>query len=93
MAGQYGFSHTLRPARIRDTGDGREDGTGAYRKNERGEGVVYTVAGSSGQITGGSLNHPAHFLSLNELGSMIIDVSSNRLDAIFLATNGVAGSR
>jgi hypothetical protein len=90
LNGHYGLSGTLTSTMKIDPGSGREDGTGAYRKNALGQGVVYTVAGSSGQITGGQLNHPAHFISLNELGSMVIDVSSNRLDAIFLATNGVS---
>ena len=90
LNGHYGLSGTLTSAMKIDGGNGREDGTGAYRKNGIGQGTVYTVAGSSGQITGGQLNHPAHFISLNELGSMVIDVNSNRLDAIFLATNGVS---
>ncbi len=47
------------------------------------------MAGSSGQISGGPLNHPAHFTSLNELGSLIIDVNSNRLDVMFLNSSGI----
>jgi hypothetical protein len=89
LHGHYGFSGTLSASMKLDGGDGRADGTGAYHKNEFGEGTTYIVAGSSGQITGGSLNHPAHFLSLNELGSLVMDVVSNRLDVIFLTTNGV----
>jgi hypothetical protein len=89
LHGHYGFSGTISETMKVDGGDGRVDGTGAYHKNEFGEGTTYIVAGSSGQITGGSLNHPAHFLSLNELGSLVMDVTSNRLDVIFLATNGV----
>jgi hypothetical protein len=89
LHGHYGDSSTLSASMKIDGGDGREDGTGAYRKNERGEGTVYTVAGNAGQVTGGSLDHPAHFLSLNELGSMVVDVSSAKIDVVFLATNGV----
>ena len=89
LNGHYGLSTTLTPSMKIDGGDGREDGTGAYRKSESGEGVVYTVTGSAGQATGGTLNHPAHFNSLNQLGSTIIDVSSNRLDAIFLTSTGL----
>ncbi|HMJ92332.1 MAG TPA: Ig-like domain-containing protein [Candidatus Acidoferrum sp.] len=88
LNGHYGLSTTLSPSMKIDNGEGREDTTGAYQKNEQSEGVVYTVAGSSGQATGGSLNHPAHFVSLNELGSMIIDVSSNRLEGRFLTAAG-----
>ena len=93
LHGHYGLSTTLTPAMKIDAGDGREEGTGAYRKNADGQGVVYIVAGSSGQTGGGSLNHPAHFVSLNELGSMIVDVNSNRLDAMFLTGTGTISDR
>ena len=93
LDGHYGLSSTLvGPMKI-DGGDGRVDGSGAYRKNSEGRGVVYNVAGSTGQATGGSLNHPAHFLSLNELGTLVIDVNSNRLDALFLNSSGVVRDR
>jgi hypothetical protein len=88
LHGHYGLSTTLTPEMKIDGGDGREDGTGAYKKDGDGHGVVYIVAGSSGQTGGGSLNHPAHYVSLNELGSMIVDVDSNRLDAQFLTGTG-----
>jgi hypothetical protein len=47
------------------------------------------VAGSSGKISGGLLNHPAMFVSLNLLGSMVLDVNDNRLDAKFITNTGV----
>src|SRR6185503_7847470 len=93
LDGHYGFSSTLTESMKLDGGDGRADGTGSYRKNAEGRGVVYNVAGSAGQATGGSLNHPAHFLSLNELGTLVIDVNSNRLDALFLNSSGVVRDR
>jgi len=49
---------------------------------------VYTVAGSSGQISGGTLNHPAMFISLNVLGSLVIDVATNRMDVSFVDDRG-----
>ena len=76
----------------KDGGSGRMDGSGAYNKPTLGpgphEGAVYAVAGSSGQISGGTLNHPAMFISLNNLGSMVLDVNGNTLDAKFLRENG-----
>jgi predicted phage tail protein len=76
----------------KDGGSGREDGSGAYRKPSPGlaphEGTVYAVAGSSGQTSGGTLNHPAMFISLNVLGSMVIDVEGSRLDAKFIDQAG-----
>jgi chitinase len=47
------------------------------------------VAGSSGKISGGALNHPVMYVSLNNLGSMVLDISGDTLDAKFLRENGV----
>jgi hypothetical protein len=93
LNGHYGLSGTLTAAMKINGGNGRVDGTGAYSKNPQGEGVVYSVAGSSGQISGGALNHPAHFIGINELGSLVIDVVSNRLDMIFLNSAGQTRDR
>src|SRR5213080_5034741 len=76
---------------IVDAGDGRIDGTGAYQKPgvlTPHKGAVYTVAGSSGQTGGGSLNHPAMYISLNVLGSLVLDVNGAQLDAKFLNSSG-----
>jgi len=48
------------------------------------EGTVYVVTGSSSKVDSGPLNHPAFAVNLFELGSMIIDVNGNRLDAKFI---------
>jgi hypothetical protein len=88
----YGLSNTFSAANKKNAGDGREGGAGAYTKPTVGpsahEGTVYAVAGSSGTTSGGSLNHPAMFISLNNLGSMVLDVDGNRLDAKFLRETG-----
>jgi len=92
LDGHYGVSSTLTPAMILDGGDGRESGTGAYQKpaavKAPREGAVYAVAGSSGTTSGGALNHPAMLISLNTLGSMVLDVDGGRLDAVFLDSTG-----
>jgi hypothetical protein len=91
--GHYGTASTFNASMKKDGGSGRVDGTGAYRKPTYGqaphEGAVYAVAGSSGQTSGGLLNHPAMFISLNSLGSMVLDVSGNRLEAAFLDSSGI----
>ncbi len=89
----YGDSATFNNSMKKNAGGGRENIDGAYTKsalspNLPNEGAVYAVAGSSGQISGGTLNHPAMFVSLNNLGSMVLDVNGNRLDAKFLRENG-----
>ena len=40
---------------------------------------VYTVAGSGAKLTGGDLDHPAMYISLNELGSLVLDIDGDRL--------------
>jgi hypothetical protein len=91
--GHYGTSSTFTDAMKKNAGGGRENIDGAYKKlasNSRvpNQGAVYAVAGNSGSIAGGPLNHPAMFISLNNLGSMVLDVSGTRLDAKFLRENG-----
>jgi hypothetical protein len=88
LGGHYGLSTTLAGSMIKDGGSGRPAGTGAYVKATNPYRAVYAVAGSSGKISGGALNHPAMFISLNELGSMVIDVNGSRLDATFLRDDG-----
>ena len=84
----YGLSTTFGPSNVVDGGDGRPSGGGAYEKPVLGPqphgGTVYTVAGSSGQASGGPLNHPAMLVDLNVRGSLVLDVNGNRLDATFL---------
>ncbi|MSU59600.1 MAG: metallophosphoesterase family protein [Pedosphaera sp.] len=88
----YSVSAGMNATNKLNAGSGRENGTSAYEKPEGGlishQGTVYSVVGSSGQATGGALNHPAMYLSLNNLGSMVLDISSNRLDAKFIREDG-----
>jgi hypothetical protein len=97
LDGHYGSSWTLAPEMKKDAGDGDEAGDGAYRKPGPGptphEGAVYVVAGSSGQTSGGWLDHPAMFVSLNSLGSLVLDVEGERLDGTFLLADGSIADR
>ncbi|MCP4046829.1 MAG: DNRLRE domain-containing protein, partial [Gammaproteobacteria bacterium] len=89
--GHYGLSSEFDSQHVVDGGDGIPVGDGAYSKSggigAANLGAVYAVAGSSGKATGGSLNHPVMFISLNSLGSMVLDINGNQLDAIFLDSN------
>ena len=91
LDGHYGLSSTLLPGMIKNSGSGRPAETGAYAKPSTGptahEGAVYVVAGSSGQTSGFIGTHPAMFVSLNNLGSLVLDLDGNRLDAKFLREN------
>ena len=89
LNGHYGNSATLTSAMKVNAGDGREEGNGAYAKTNS-TGLAYITAGNSGQATGGALNHPAMFVSLNVLGSLLIDIGTNRLDVQMLGTGATA---
>ena len=92
LDGHYGTSGTLTAAMKKNAGDGRPAGNGAYIKPLTGPrdhfGAVYSVAGSAGQVSGGSLNHPAHFISLANLGSLVLDVNGTTLTGTFLRETG-----
>ena len=93
LDGFYSTSTNLnKKVHFKSAQDGRKEGTGIYLKPSRGpaphEGAVYVVAGSSGQTSGGKLNHPVSALSTNILGSLVLDVNGNRLDATFIRENG-----
>ncbi len=93
IEGHYGAAATFGPSMLVDGGDGRIDGDGLYHKPATGpsshSGIVHTVAGSSGQTSGGAFDHPAMYEGLNRLGSVVLDFDGNRLDARFLDETGV----
>src|SRR5262245_30649234 len=90
LDGHYGASSSMTSAMKVDGGDGRIDGTGAYTKASPGphKGAVYMVAGNAGHLGGGSLDHPAMFVSFDTMGSVVLDVKGLQLDARFLDSVG-----
>jgi Calcineurin-like phosphoesterase len=92
LDGHYGLSSNLKAGMVLDRGDGGESSHGAYVKRTlrkgANEGVVYAVAGSSGQTVGGTLDHKAMVVSLNTLGSMVFDIDGDRLEGRFLSATG-----
>jgi len=93
ISGHYGDSSTLAPAMILDNGDGAEDGDGIYVKpgaaGTPGEGAVHAVVGSSGKVSNAPLDHAVMAKSMLRLGSMVVDISGNRLDAKFVDSTSV----
>lgn len=92
LDGHYGVSSTLTASMKKDGGSGRD--AAAYKKpagTQPHQGAVYVVAGSSGKTSGGTLNHSAMFISLNQLGSLVLDIDGSRLDAKFLRSDGTVG--
>lgn len=55
---------------------------------KKNQGAVYMVAGSSSKVDKGPLNHPAHFFSLAEAGSVVIDVDGDLLTTRFIDNKG-----
>lgn len=92
VAGHYGQSTTFETRMLVDPGDGDPAGDGAYTKvpGPR-DGAVYVVAGSSGRVGSGTYDHPVMVRSLQELGSVVVDIDGDTLAAIFLDDEG--GSR
>jgi acid phosphatase type 7 len=94
LHGHYGFSDTFSETNKVDGGDGKEDGTGAYVKAVRGAGTVYVTAAVGGQPQAdhfAGYTHPTHLLKIaNTFGSLVIDISSNRLDLKFVGVTGAA---
>ncbi len=94
ISGHYGDSmtynaatHALSPSKGRVGLDGgyekRPNSTGAY------DGCVYVVAGASGKISGGTFDHPTSVISFPVLGSVVIDVDGDQLDARYFTSEGL----
>lgn len=93
VKGHYGFSPTFDEGEmVVQPGAGKPDIDSAYCKQSdglfAGDGAVYITAGSSGKISGGSLNHPVMQASLNLLGSVVVDVAGDQLDVKFVTNTG-----
>ena len=86
LQGHYGTSDTLTKDMVLDKGDGRGNGGGPYRKKSKG--TVYVVAGSSGKTSGGSLDHPVMYISLKQLGSLVLHIAGDKLEASFIDDSG-----
>ena len=89
--GHHGTSTTFDPATmLKQGGLGNPAGDGPYVKvNGPQGGAVFTVAGSSGKLDSRERSMPVLALSLNELGSVVLDVNGRELTSRFLNSSGV----
>jgi hypothetical protein len=93
--GHYGRSRTFnRSKHMIDGGNGRVNGSGAYRKRASpagrpSPGTIYAVVGSSGKLKARTLDHIVMSANFNLLGSLVIDIDGDTLDAAFLDNTGV----
>jgi len=97
--GHYGLSSSFNSSThtrgVNGNLSGKADTTdGAYTKTENEtDGAVYITTGSAGKISGGSLNHSAMYASINQLGSCVLEivndgVNAQNLNVKFLNNNG-----
>jgi len=92
LDGHYGLSSSLTAAMVRDAGDGRVEGDGAYAKPGVGlvprGGTIYVVAGNGAALHAAALDHPAMPHSLSQLGSLVLDVVDRTLSVRMLSEEG-----
>ncbi len=91
--GSYGLSNTFSSNNVKNGGSGKADAGGEYKKpaGTAHAGTVYAVNGSAAYTGGGLLNHPAMYVSLNQVGSMVLDLNCTKLDVKFLRDDGTVG--
>lgn len=94
LDGHYGYSNQLQHSMILDSTSGCYPVGCAYQKridiNKAHKGTVYSVVGCSGKLSGTSSGwpHPVMYKATNtDLGSMLLEINGNRLDAKFILTN------
>ena len=96
LNGHYGdsnsFDSLIHTVGDSGNGNGKPDGDGAYRRAingaGEGEGSVYITTGSAGKISSGGLNHEAMFYSVSDLGSCVLEISTDSLNVKFIRETG-----
>ncbi|MFN4234504.1 MAG: metallophosphoesterase [Bacteroidia bacterium] len=93
--GHYGNSGSLTQSMIKNNTSGSFPTVCPYQKhdmiNRAHKGAVYAVVGCSGKLsdTSNGWPHPVmHSYTNTQLGSMLIEVNDNRLDAKFITSTG-----
>ncbi|GAB4027277.1 metallophosphoesterase [Spirosoma gilvum] len=98
LKGLQGLANTFDKGKnVVDNNSGRYDGSpNSCPILSKGQGTVYVINGSGGQLGGQSPDfpHPATvYNNVTKGGSMILDVNDSRLDAQFLLSDGSIGDR
>lgn len=97
LNGHYGNSNTFNSAThtVGDNGfgDGQLAGDGAYKRAingiGQGKGTVYITTGSAGKTSSGDLNHNAMHYSVSELGSCVLEISTDTLQVKWIRESGL----
>ena len=82
MRCHYGASDTFGTNNIVELKDKAQQVGARYIKKSAG--TVYITIGSSARLDNGELNHPAMPVSLHKSGSLLFDISGNKLEAYFI---------
>lgn len=98
LKGLRGLANTFNPNQhLAETTTARYDGSpNSCPILTKGQGTVYVVNGSGGQIGGQSPDFPHPATVYNNVtigGSMVLDVNDNRLDAQLILADGSVGDR
>jgi hypothetical protein len=91
LDGHYGLSTTFAPSFLFDKGDGNPESDGGYWKltGQAHKGTVYVVAGNGASVaTWPRYDHPALPIRSTKLGSLVLDVSLDRLLCQAIDTQG-----
>lgn len=98
IKGHYGGSSSFDQSMIMNGTNGNLSQGNPYIKDGSygtSEGTVYVVCGNSGSSENApSLNHPAMFYThggSSAMGSLVLDINKNRLDARYLKSTGEVG--
>jgi hypothetical protein len=97
IRGHYQTSGNLETYMILDGGSGDDTLGQEYKKPSGGlganQGSVFAVCGCSGQSAASIRHHPAMRVALTGLGSMVIDIDGDRLQARFIRESGQVDDR
>jgi hypothetical protein len=88
--GHYGKSTTLTQQMVLDAGSGNPPYVKASGISAN-QGAVYVVAGTGSKVFGNEVvdvPHPVMHVSFRRLGSVVLDISGERLDLKFIGTTG-----
>ncbi len=92
----YGPSDSLQESMILDAGSGAPE-EGGYKKHTTGlaphSGTVYLVLGSSSKLDQAPLDHPVMVAPRQEMGSVLVDINKQRLNAVFVNRDGAVADQ
>jgi 3',5'-cyclic AMP phosphodiesterase CpdA len=93
LRGHYGEANTFDP--IKHVVE-KKDSPNNYRVGKEGQGVIYIVSGSGGQVGGQAEGYPlraATYYNATVGGSLLMDFNDNRLDAKWICADGQVRDR